>query len=152
MPESQDLSPTRLRRLPTWLLSQASARAHRLLSDSLTAQDSRGHHYRLLAALDDIGPASQADLGRIVGLDRSDVAVALAELERRDLVRRAADPGDRRRKRVVLTTTGRRVLQSLDEAVRQAQDQVLQPLNPAERATLIALLERLQPASDRPHG
>lgn len=152
MPESQDLTPTRLRRLPTWLLSQASARAYHLLSDALAAADSRGHHYRLLAALDDVGPASQADLGRALGLDRSDVAVGLAELERRKLVRRAADPGDRRRKRVALTTTGRRVLASLDEAVQEAQNQVLQPLSTAERATLIALLERLQPASDCPHG
>jgi DNA-binding MarR family transcriptional regulator len=151
MAESQDLTPTRLRRRPTWLLSQASARAHGLLSDALAAADSRGHHYRLLAALDDAGPASQADLGRVSGLDRSDVAVGLAELERRDLVRRNADPGDRRRKRVAMTTTGRRVLRSLDEAVRQAQDQVLQPLSAAERTTLVTLLERLQPGSNRPH-
>jgi DNA-binding MarR family transcriptional regulator len=149
--ESEDLTPTRLRGLPTWLLSQASARAHRLLYDALAAANSRGHHYRLLAALDHIGPASQADLGRSLGLDRSDVAVGLAELEARGLVRRAADPGDRRRKRVVLTTTGRHALRSLDEAVRRAQQQVLQPLTTAERATLIALLERLQPG-DRPDG
>jgi DNA-binding MarR family transcriptional regulator len=148
MPESHDVTPTRLRRLPTWLLSQASARAHRLLSDGLAASNARGYHFRLLAALDDLGPASQADLGRTLGLDRSDVAVGLQELERRKLVRRTTDPADRRRKRVALTASGRRALASLDTTVRELQDRVLEPLTTAERATLVALLERLQPGRD----
>jgi DNA-binding MarR family transcriptional regulator len=150
MSDSHDSTPTRLRLLPTWLLSQAGARAHRLLSEALAASNSRGHHYRLLAALEDLGPASQVDLGRAAGLDRSDVAVSLQQLERRKLVRRIADPVDRRRKRVALTASGRRALDSLDDAVRQVQDLVLQPLTTAERATLTALLARLQP--DREGG
>jgi DNA-binding MarR family transcriptional regulator len=71
-------------------------------------------------------------------------------LERRNLVSRTADPGDRRRKGVALTS-GRSVLATLDTVVREAQEEVLQPLSSTERATLITLLERLQPGSDRTH-
>jgi MarR family transcriptional regulator, lower aerobic nicotinate degradation pathway regulator len=37
----------------------------------------RGYHYRLLAGLDEWGPASQAALGRGTGIDRSDITAAL---------------------------------------------------------------------------
>ena len=37
---------------PTWLLSQANARAHSLLTEALASEGVRGYHYRLLAALD----------------------------------------------------------------------------------------------------
>jgi MarR family len=56
---------------------------------------SRRDDYRLLAALEEFGPSSQADLGRRTSIDRSDVVAALNELADRGLVRRAPDPEDR---------------------------------------------------------
>ena len=58
-----DTTPARLSAKPTWLISQVSARAHRLLTDRLAAAGARGYHYRLLAALAEFGPSSQASLG-----------------------------------------------------------------------------------------
>ena len=58
---------------PTWLLSRANARSQGVLADALSAEGVRGYHFRLLAALDQYGPSSQADLGRRTGIDRSDV-------------------------------------------------------------------------------
>src|SRR5439155_6753872 len=45
-------------------LSEASLHAHRLLTAAFASAGSRGYHYRLLAALREYGPASQARLGR----------------------------------------------------------------------------------------
>jgi MarR family len=64
---------------------------HRLLTDGLAPAASRGYHYRLLAALEEFGPASQARLGGRAGVDRSDVVAALNDLSARGMVERTPD-------------------------------------------------------------
>ena len=136
----------RLDALPTWLLSRASGRAHRLLADAFAAAGARGYHYRALAALEDLGPASQATLGRRAELDRSDVVATLAELEADGLVERAPDLDDARRKIVSITTAGKRRLRKLDGIVAAVQEELLAPLAATERAELIRLLGELRGA------
>src|SRR5262245_24273363 len=87
-------TPDRVRERPTWLISRAFARSSGLLAAGFDAHGDglRSYHYRLLAALEQWGPASQADLGRDTGIDRSDVTAALTELESRGLVERRPDP------------------------------------------------------------
>jgi DNA-binding MarR family transcriptional regulator len=144
MPRSgSDPSALRLDSLPTWLLSRSSGRAHRLLADAFTAAGARGYHYRVLAALEDLGPASQATVGRRAEMDRSDVVAALNELEADGFVERAPDPEDRRLKIVTITAAGRRRLKKLDEVVGSVQEELLAPLSAAERAELIRLLSRV---------
>lgn len=109
----------------------------------------RGYHYRLLAALDQWGPASQADLGRDTGIDRSDVTAVLAELEARGLVEREVDPDHKRRKIVTITRRGDAALRELDAVVDRVQDAVLDPLTAAQRRQFLALLDRLV-AADSP--
>ena len=62
---------------PTWLLGRANARSQQLLAQAFEAEGVRGYHYRLLAAIEEHGPTSQADLGRQTGIDRSDVVATL---------------------------------------------------------------------------
>jgi DNA-binding MarR family transcriptional regulator len=140
------MSAYRLDTLPTWLISRASGRAHRLLAEAFAVAGARGYHYRALAALEDLGPASQATLGRRAELDRSDVVATLAELEADGLVERASDPDDARRKIVSITVAGKRRLKHLDDIVGAVQEELLAPLSPAERAELIRLLGELRGA------
>jgi MarR family transcriptional regulator, lower aerobic nicotinate degradation pathway regulator len=135
--------PSRLMGMPTWLLSQTSAQAHRLLSEELAAVGSIGYHYRLLAALQEFGPASQAALGRRTRMDRSDVVAALNDLAGRGLVERSPDPADRRRNIITITPAGTKQLQLLDGVLAGVQDMLLAPLSPAERAQLTRLLARV---------
>ncbi len=148
---TQDL-PERLRRLPTWMLSQAAVRAHRLLAEALSGSDARGHHFRLLAALHEQGPTNQATLGRRTALDRSDVAVGVDELEHRGLARRSPDPADGRRKLVQITDAGGRFLADLDSVIETVQDDVLRPLTTEQRRDFLDLLARLQPHAGDPTG
>ena len=134
---------SRLASLPTWLLSRASARSHQLLTTALSAHGVRGYHYRILAALADLGPASQAQLGRIANLDRSDATTAIDELVQRGAVTRAPDPTNGRQNRITMTATGRRLLRSLQAIVDDVQDQVVAQLSARERTQLINLLTRL---------
>ena len=136
-------TPTRLRHAPSWLLNLASMHSHRLVSERFAAAGARGYHFRLLAALDEYGPSSQADLGRHTGIDRSDVVAALNELAAKKLIERTPDPSDRRRNIITLTPEGTRHLEELQEVVDQIQDDLLAPLTKAERAQLTTLLTRL---------
>ena len=128
---------------PTWLLSRANLRAQELLGSAFAAEGLRGYHFRLLAALDQYGPSSQADLGRHTGIDRSDVVAALNELVDDDLARREPDPQDGRRNVVTISKRGRTVLDRVDAALDDVQDAVLEPLSAAERRTFVRLLAKL---------
>ncbi len=57
-------------------------------------------------ALEQLGPCSQADLGRATTIDRSDVVDVLGDLDAWGLTRRETDPSDRRRNVVLLTEAG----------------------------------------------
>jgi DNA-binding MarR family transcriptional regulator len=133
----------RVARRPTWLLSRANTRSQALLAAGFATEGFRGYHYRLLAALDQYGPSSQADLGRHTGIDRSDVVAALNELTDGGCVQRDPDPADRRRNVVSITRRGRRALERLDAVVDDVQEAVLEPLTPNERATFVRLVARL---------
>ncbi|MBK3571764.1 MULTISPECIES: MarR family winged helix-turn-helix transcriptional regulator [unclassified Streptomyces] len=138
-------TPDRLKDRPTWLVSRAYARSTALLTAGFEAGGDglRSYHYRLLAALEQWGPASQADLGRDTGIDRSDVTAALTELEARGLVERRVDPDHRRRNIVTITPQGVDVLLDLDAVVDQIQEDVLAPLTAAQRRQFISLMSRL---------
>jgi MarR family transcriptional regulator, lower aerobic nicotinate degradation pathway regulator len=124
-------------------MSRANARAQSLLADAFAAEGLRGYHFRLLAALDQYGPSSQADLGRNTGIDRSDVVAALDELATSGLVRRDPDSIDRRRNVVSITKRGTSTLNRIDTILDSVQEAVLAPLTPTERKTLLRLLRKL---------
>lgn len=139
-------APARLSALPTWLLGQAAAHSHQLLTTALAGAGARGYHYRILAALDEFGPASQAALGHWANLDRSDVHAVVRELVDRGAASRALDPVDRRRNQIALTKAGSHLLRTLDDVIDDVQQQVLAPLSPRERSVLINLLARIAPS------
>lgn len=133
-------APARLRALPSWLLNQAALPAQRLVSRAFGALGSHRHHYSVLSALDESGPASQADLGRRCGIDRSDMVALLNQLAADGLVARSPDPTDRRRNVVSITGRGRRRLRELDEQITRVQHELLAPLAPADRKRLVQML------------
>ena len=138
-------APARVKDRPTWLISRAYARSSGLLNAGFEAHGRgvRSYHYRLLAALKEWGPVSQADLGRSSGIDRSDVTAALAELESRNLVERTNDPENKRRNIVSLTPEGVGELRDLDRVVDGVQDELLAPLTATQRRQFIVLISRL---------
>ena len=136
-------APQRLQRLPSWLLSASALVGDRLVNEALATEGVRKYHFRVLVALSDDGPLSQADLGRRLSIDRSDMAAVVAELEQRGLVARARDDRDRRRNVVTVTAVGEDALARMDTAIAAAQDELLAPLAAPERQQLTELLTRL---------
>ncbi|GGJ01409.1 hypothetical protein GCM10011581_43260 [Saccharopolyspora subtropica] len=134
-------TPRRLRKLPSRLLTQTAVHAHRLVSEGLAG--SHRYHYSLLAALDEFGPSSQAELGRRCGIDRSDVVAVVNRLVDAGQVERAPDPADRRRNIITITPGGKRELRRLDRALAGVQERLLAPLSAVEREQLVRLLAKV---------
>ena len=148
-PPPPDAMPARILELPTWLISRAYAHSHRLLAEGFATADVRGYHYRLLAALEDFGPASQAALGRRTSIDRSDVVAALNDLAGRGLIQRSPDADDRRRNVITITPAGSEQLRTLDQILEGVQEKLLAPLSARDRTQLIRLLGRLLEGDQR---
>jgi DNA-binding MarR family transcriptional regulator len=110
------------------------------VGEALGEEGLRRHHFAVMTALAEDGAASQAELGRRVWLDRSDLHAVLNELERDGLVARKQDASDRRRNLVELTPAGVRTLKRLDARVDAAQEAFVAPLNADERRELMRLL------------
>ena len=138
----------RMREKATWLLSRVQAHAGSLLADAFAAHGVRGYHFRLLAALDQFGPSSQADLGRHTGIDRSDVVATVNDLVGRGWAVRRPDPVDRRRNVVSMTKRGAVALERLDAVAGDVQAELLAPLRADERTMLMRLLTTLAERSD----
>lgn len=124
-------------------LGRASQHAQRLVRQHMTEGGVRTLHYHVLASLADDGEAVQATLADRIGLDRSDLVTLLDELEELKLLARRVDSADRRRKIVAITPAGERHLDTMDELIRAAETDLLQPLTAAERKTLLSLLRRV---------
>ncbi|GAA2734443.1 MarR family transcriptional regulator [Streptomyces nogalater] len=132
--------PERLTVRPSWLITQLAVHARKLVFDGFTTVGARGYHYRILAALHEHGPASQAELGRRCRIDRSDVVAAVNELVAQGFVDRTPDPDHGRRNKVTLTDAGVRQLRRMDKVLDRVQDDLLEPLSAEERQTLTRLL------------
>ena len=103
----------------------------------------RGYHFRVLAALEEHGPASQADLSRTTGIDTSDVVAAVNHLVSTGFVRRQPDEVDRRRNVISITKSGLIEVDRVGSAVDRVQDLVLDPLSETERKTFLRMLAKL---------
>ncbi|MFB8442381.1 MarR family winged helix-turn-helix transcriptional regulator [Streptomyces niveus] len=143
-------SDDRLRQRASRLLSQVATRSDRLINEGLAQADARKWHYAVLASLQDFGPASQAALSKRTGIYRSDMVGVLNELAQRQLVERAPDPDDQRRNVITISPAGRRRLRRLDKVLDALHDELLAPLDAAERDQLVRLLTRLLDHHDSP--
>ncbi|GAA1328663.1 MarR family winged helix-turn-helix transcriptional regulator [Pseudonocardia xinjiangensis] len=143
MENPSEETPASWKSLPSWLLTRAAGHAHRLVADGFSSLQATGYQYRLLATLEEFGPASQAALGRRSGIHVSDMVATINEAADRKLVERASDPTDRRRNIISLTAAGKRQLWQLEKQLAESQDELLAPLSQEERQRLTELLSRL---------
>jgi DNA-binding MarR family transcriptional regulator len=109
----------------------------------LAAHDLTMWEYVVLSGLVDGPTQTQARLAEAVGRDKTRLIPILDALEARGLLARTPDPADRRNKIVSLTGPGRALRKAVSTAIRAAEEELLQPLDAAERRTFRALLGRL---------
>ncbi|MDN6374980.1 MarR family winged helix-turn-helix transcriptional regulator, partial [Corynebacterium sp.] len=81
--------------------------------------------YWVLTYLVDGDAASQAELGEIIGVDRSDMVRLVDALEKRGLAKREKDAKDRRRQIISVTKKGAKAQATLTPIVQLAEDSAL---------------------------
>ncbi len=95
------------------------------------------------------GPAiDQRTLARLIGFDTSTIAGVIDRLEARGLLRREASPADRRVRLLALTEEGRAMLAKVVPGMQRAQERMLAPLPPTERAEFMRMLRALVKANN----
>lgn len=136
-------APADIKVLPSWLLGRAAERGRRLVADALAGVGLRLAHHAVLSAIAELGPVSQADLVRKLGIDPKDMVTILDEIQAAGLVTRAPDPADRRKNSVTASAEGVRLLRRTRRLSAEANDDLVSGLSPAERRQLSGLLTRI---------
>ncbi|MET1075320.1 MAG: MarR family winged helix-turn-helix transcriptional regulator [Umezawaea sp.] len=136
-------APARIRALPSWLLGRAAARGHRLVAEALAREGLRMMHHAVLATVAELGPVSQADLGRSLHVDPKDMVAIVDDLHRGGLIARNPDPADRRKNAISISTAGSRRLRRTEKLGDDANDELTAALTLAERDQLVDLLTRI---------
>jgi MarR family transcriptional regulator for hemolysin len=98
----------------------------------------------VLSALSDVGLVSQAALASHVHLEGATITHHIDRLEAAGLVRRTADPDDRRVRRLELTDAGRALYERLLVGVARLERTVMGGLSAADRETLGRVLGTIQ--------
>jgi MarR family transcriptional regulator, lower aerobic nicotinate degradation pathway regulator len=137
--------------LPFWPLTERPGflirRLHQihvaLFSEHCAQFDITPVQYSLLSALSSRGRADQTSLAADILLDRTTTTGALSRLEARGLVERVTSRRDRRARECRLTPFGAETLARMEAAARQAHHDTISALSPADRRTLLDLMNQL---------
>jgi len=99
--------------------------------------------YAALVAIQTHPGIDATRLSAVIAFDRSTLGSVIERIEAKGLVERKPSPDDKRIKLLYLTRPGAALLREIVPAVDRAQVRMLEPLKPAERKTLMALLSQL---------
>lgn len=105
--------------------------------------EGRGSQKRVLTVLEKTGTITQAQLTEYLGIQSSSVSEILAKLENAGLVTRVKNSLDQRTIDVSLTPAG---IEQAQETIRQQQQrnqEMFSALSPAEKRSLLVLLEKV---------
>jgi len=98
----------------------------------------------LIVYLHESGPLRQTRLAQRLGVGRAAIGSVIDGLERRGLVEREPDPGDRRAWLVSVTPAGKDLVDPIDAIDRELRAELRLDISRSERQQLAALLLRLQ--------
>ena len=130
----------RLDAMPGHLLRRCQQRAVDLFAAELGEDGPTPRQFALLLCIRQNPGATQIELVRLSGIDRSTLAEILRRLLKRGLVARKRTEGDQRANALTLTAEGEALLARAMPAVAAVQERILAPIPRAERKRLIALL------------
>ncbi len=128
---------------PGHLIRRAQQLAVAIFMEETAGFDVTPVQFAILNALMDDPGEDQITLSGRVAFDPATFGSVIGRLEAKGWVRRAADPGDRRRKLMWATDEGAQVALKMKRAVGRAQQRILSPLEADEQVQLSVLLGKL---------
>ncbi|MBR0797929.1 MarR family transcriptional regulator [Bradyrhizobium jicamae] len=145
MPNSKPLSITMdaVYTAPGYLFRRMQQIAVALFMEECRAFDLTPVQYAALIAISTHPGIDATRLSAVIAFDRSTLGSVIERLEAKAFIERKPAVEDKRVKLLYLTRAGAAVLESIVPSVDKAQARMLQPLKPADRKALLALLTQL---------
>ena len=128
---------------PGYLFRRMQQIAVAIFMEECRAFDLTPVQYAALVAIQTHPGIDATRLSAVIAFDRSTLGSVIERIEGKGLIERKPSPDDRRIKLLYLTRPGAALLREIVPAVDRAQARMLEPLRPAERKTLMALLSQL---------
>jgi DNA-binding MarR family transcriptional regulator len=128
---------------PGYLFRRMQQIAVAIFVEECRAYDLTPVQYAALVAISTHPGIDATRLSAVIAFDRSTLGNVIERLETKALIERKAGREDKRVKLLYLTRTGAALLRDIVTSVDKAQARMLQPLKPADRKTLLALLTQL---------
>jgi DNA-binding MarR family transcriptional regulator len=132
-----------IRRTPAPLARRFQQISVAMIAEAFAGEELVQIEYAAVVFLDDVPGIDQRRLAEALGIDRHNAGQVVERLEKKGLLTRRIKYDDRRARQLYLTAKGRRILERMSPKARAANDRILTPLAPAERAVFIDLLARI---------
>ena len=133
----------RLLEMPGHLIRRLHQISFALFLDQAKTLDITPVQYAALVAIHSHPGIDATRLSAVIAFDRSTLGSVIERLQVKGFVERKPAREDKRVKLLYLTKAGAALLRDIMPAVDRAQARMLQPLKPADRKTLLALLTQL---------
>ena len=138
--------PTELGGFPGYLLARLGDASRRRFARALAPEGLHPRHFGVMTIVAAHPGTSQQQLQEKTGIDASSMVAVIDELEARGIAERRPHPGDRRVRAIYLTDAGEQALARARKLAGELQRDLLAPLDPDERRTLVELLRKLASA------
>ncbi len=135
--------PTSYAESLAFLLSQVGARSAQIFAERLAPLGVSARAFGVLSNLAAAGSQTQQQLADALGIHRNNMVGLIDDLEAAGWAQRHRNQQDRRAFDVRLTTSGSALVSNVNELIPALEDEVGQGLSERERATMVALLQRV---------
>lgn len=132
-----------LNKSPHHLLRRAAQFASDLYSEEVGPKKLTHRQFTVLLAVDQNEGASQTDLVRITGIDRSTLADLISRMTANNLLQRKRTRSDARTNTVKLSAAGRRALEAAQPGAHSADRRLLRAMDTDRRRAFIDALSEL---------
>jgi len=138
--------PAELGQFPGYLLARLGDASRRRFHRALQPEGLHPRHFGVMTIVAAHPGTSQQQLQEKTGIDASSMVAVIDELAARGIAERRPHPGDRRVRAIYLTDAGEQALARARKLAGELQRDLLAPLEPDERRTLVELLRKLASA------
>ena len=128
---------------PGYLFRRMQQIAVAIFVEECKAYDLTPVQYAALVAIRTHPGIDTTRLSAVIAFDRSTLGNVIERLQAKQYIERKPAPEDKRVKLLYLTRSGTALLRDIMPSVDRAQARMLQPLKPADRKALLALLTQL---------
>ncbi|MFT4249718.1 MAG: MarR family transcriptional regulator [Pseudomonas sp.] len=147
LPESSEpaelIDQVRLTRLLGFRLTRTELQIRRMFLECVRAYELKPVDFSVLVLVDANSGANQRQLAEVLDVSPPNLAIVIARLVKRRLLRQVRGRQDRRMQHLYLTTAGKALLDQAEAAVQQMEARLLEALGGSGGRSLLRALDQL---------